>query len=83
MPEFSNPAGSRFRTTSAAQDHFMASRQGRPRERKRDRDRTDRSELHDPTSQSFEKPMRVLQTLRGRAPCSVSVKYAPWQPTDF
>ena len=45
------PAGSR--TTSAAQDHFMASRQRLARERERDRTRADRSELHDPGLLTF------------------------------
>jgi hypothetical protein len=47
VPKLSNLAGKRFWTTSAAQDHLMASRQGLPRERKRHRAGPDRSELHD------------------------------------
>ena len=49
-PKLINLAGKRFWTTPAAQDHFMASRQGLPREGKRDRAGADRSELHDPAS---------------------------------
>ncbi|MDB5399588.1 MAG: hypothetical protein JWQ55_1606 [Rhodopila sp.] len=48
--KLSNLAGERFWTTSAAQDHFMASRQGLPCERKRYRACADGSELHDPPS---------------------------------
>jgi hypothetical protein len=50
VPELSSLAGKRFWTMSAAQDYFMASRQGLSRERKRDRTGADRSELHDPAS---------------------------------
>ena len=50
VPELSNLAGKRFWTTSAAQNYFMASRQGLSRERKRDRTGADRSELHGPAS---------------------------------
>jgi hypothetical protein len=50
VPKLSNLAGKKFWTTSAAQDHFMASRHGLPRECKRDRAGANRSELHDPAS---------------------------------
>jgi hypothetical protein len=50
VPKLGNLAGKRFWTSSAAQHHFMASRQGFPRERKRDRAGADRSELHDAAS---------------------------------
>jgi hypothetical protein len=50
VPKIGNLAGKSFWTSSAAQHYFMASRQGLPRERKRDRASADRSELHDPAS---------------------------------
>jgi hypothetical protein len=50
VPKLGNLAGKRFWTSSAAQHYFMASRQGLPRERQRDRAGADRSELHDAAS---------------------------------
>jgi hypothetical protein len=47
VPKLSNLANKGFWTTPAAQGHLMASRQGLPRERKRHRASSDRSELHD------------------------------------
>ena len=46
VPKIGNLAGKRFWTSSAAQHYLMTSRQGLPRERKRDRAGAYRSELH-------------------------------------
>jgi hypothetical protein len=55
VSKLGNLAGKRFWTSSTAQHHFMASRQGFPRERKRDCAGADRSELHDAASSFFER----------------------------
>src|SRR4029077_16682975 len=70
--ELRNLAGQRFWTTSASQDHFMASRQGLPCERKRDRTGADRPELHDPASWSFEKSMRTSPGRPARPTCATA-----------